>query len=576
MGDFYQTADSVPDNAKLMTRDLNHLKSSFDVVIIGGGISGAWLALHSSQQGFKTALIEQSDFASQTSSASSKLLHSGIRYLQQMQFGRVRESAIERANFIYAAPHLSTSVPFAVPTYKDFARSKLFLNCGMLAYRMLCIGENSIIASKEQKLAPIKSISAQQLDDICPVGDEQNTGAVVFHERHMQDSERMVWEILQTAQHAGAVVVNHVRAEKILIEENKTYGVSARDQLSNENLEIKSRVVVNAAGPWIDELNIPLNSSTNKQSINGFAVGSHIVCRQISDHAIAITTKLKSDTKIDRGGRHIFIIPWRGFSLVGTSYDEIKKPRLDMVIQPSHAQQLIQAVNDTLPDIKLTRDDLISGYSGLYPLKTDNIKSQTYQGSGEYQIIDHAKSDNIEGMITALGAKYTTGRKLSSLAIPIVANKLGKASQTITKSKLKCSQYSDLSTFKKAKLEQYIDRFSKKLLLHLITTYGSNIDNFIDSLNDSLLTSVCQSQADILGQIKWAIDHEQAYLLNDVLFGRTSLGLLGISDNEIETIALFMAKELSWSDDFLQQQLQGALQQQQEIKESLDAAYQLG
>lgn len=554
-------------NLDLLKRDV------FDVIIIGGGVSGAWLALHCAQQGYKTILIEQADYASQTSSASSKLLHSGIRYLQQMQFARVRESALERAQYLYAAPHLSVSIPFAVPTYRDFVRSKFFLNCGMLAYKSLCLGENKIIASLEQQLAPTRSISSEQLEKLCPISDKNNTGAIVFHERHMPDSERMVLAILQTAQQSGAVVINHVGADKLLIENDTVTGVVVSDQLSDENFKVRGQVVVNAAGPWIDDLNLDLNTNSEQKNITGFAVGSHIVCKKISDHAIAVTTKLKSETKVDRGGRHIFIIPWRGYSLIGTSYEEVQNADKNTRIQTSHVVQLVEAINSALPEVKLKREDVISGYSGLYPLKTDNIQSEVYQGSGEYQIIDHGKSDGVEGMITALGAKYTTGRKLSALTIPIIAKKLAKSVLPIEKIKLVSSKYDSLAEFTQEKIEQYQGQLEAELIRHLVTNYGSDIDAFIATLNDELMQPVCESQPDILGQIKWAIDREQAICLRDVLIGRTSLQLLGISDQEIEKIAQFMARELKWEDYFFQQQLNLALQEQKHIQRSLDAAF---
>ena len=560
-------------------RSLNLLENrEFDVLIIGGGISGAWLALHCSHQGYKTALIEQGDYASQTSSASSKILHSGIRYLQQMQFGRVRESALERAHYLYAAPHLSVSVPFAVPTYKDIPRSKLFLNCGMLAYRFLCLGENQIIAAKDQRLAAIKSISAEALQQICPLKDKDNTGAVVFHERHMHDSERMVLSILQTAQKAGAQIFNHIRAESLIYENNQVIGANAIDQIDHKQFKIHSQLTINAAGPWIDELNSTFNSAKfNKKHITGFAVGSHIITRQLSDHAIAVTTQHQSDAKIDRGGRHVFIIPWRGFSLIGTSYDEITTPVLNSSIQKDHVKQLLDAVNQALPDVNLESKDLVSGYSGLYPLKTENIQSKVYQGSGEYKIIDHAEVDQVDGYITALGAKYTTGRKLSTLTMRLIAAKLNRHTNTKNdKVKLHNNQYTSLTAFTAKKLQQYQAVLTDEQIRHLVGNYGSDIDAFVEMLNMSpdneLMQPLCQGQPDLLGQVKWAIEHEQAYLLKDVLFGRTSVGLLGIKDHEIEFIARYMAKELDWNSNFLQQQLTLALNDQKQMRDCLNVA----
>lgn len=548
-------------DAKPNGRDLSALSDNeFDAVIIGGGISGAWSSLHCAQQGLKTALIEKHDYASQTSSSSSKLLHGGIRYLPHMQFGKVRESALERAEYLYAAPHLSAAVPFIFPTYKDFQRSKFFLNCGMLAYRVLCLGENAVIGSSEQHLPAIRSLSAESLNQICDLSNEDHTGAVMFYERHMLDSERMVLAIIKTSQNLGAKAFNYVSAQNFMIDGNTITGLEAKDELSGERLTINSKLIINAAGPWIDTLNSQLQNADKAPSINGFAVGSHIITRQLSDHAIGITTKHQSDAKIDRGGRHVFVIPWRGYSLIGTSYDDIENPNESMTIKPGHVDQLLEAVNEGMPSAQLTRDDIISGYSGLYNLHTDNIKSTVYQGSGEYQIIDHAAANGVEGMVTALGAKFTTGRKLSALTMKVVNQKLGLSDKT-TRIKLQGSDYSSLAEFTQAKLNQYQDRFSDQVIQHLIQHYGSDIDQFIARIeNDpALCKTICANHQDIFGQVVWAIENEQAVTLNDVLYNRTSLALLGINEDEVKTVAELMAQHLTWSESTKDEQVEQVL-----------------
>jgi len=546
-------------------RDLSTLKNrTFDVVIVGGGISGAWLALHCSHLGYQTALIEQSDYASQTSSSSSKLLHSGIRYLQQMQFGKVRESALERAQYLYAAPHLSKPVPFAVPTFSDFARGKFFLNCGMMCYRALSLGENRIIDCKEQQLPPTRSISAKQLKEVCDISEDSNTGAVVFY-------ERMVLAVLQSARKLGAEIFNYVEASHLLRQDNRVIGVGAIDKLTHETFDINSRIVVNSAGPWIDKLNSTLDNTATKSTIDGFAVGSHIICRQLSDHAIAITTQHQSDAKIDRGGRHVFIIPWRGLSLIGTSYNEVSSAKLDSKIKPEHVEQLVESINRAIPDAKLTRTDLIAGYSGLYPLVTDNIQNSIYQGSGEYRIIDHSKSNKIDGLVTALGAKFTTARRLSELTVKLVGTKLSGQSK-IGKIKLHSGNYKSLGSFRNEKIEQYQHRLSDNLINHIIDTYGSDIDEFIATLDDESLQPICDGQPDILGQVPWAIKREQALQLKDVVFRRTSIGLLGVNQQQLQRIANLMARELGWSDAERTQQLSQVTTQIQQVNVALSAA----
>ena len=489
--------------------------------------------------------------------------------MQQMQFDKVRESALERAHYVYAAPHLSTPVPFAVPTYRDFQRSKFFLNCGMLAYRVLCLGENRVIDSAEQVLPPIRSISAHQLDQICDLSNDDHTGAVVFYERHMNDSERMVLAILKTAQQQGAQIHNYLSAENFIVEGNTVTGVHAKDELGKETFEIKSTLVINAAGPWIDNLNKELQASENAPSINGFAIGSHIITRQLADHAIAITTKHQSDAKIDRGGRHVFIIPWRGYSLIGTSYDDIDSPNGDIRLESDHVEQLLEAINQGLPSAKLCREDLVSGYSGLYPLNTDNIQNTVYQGSGEYQIIDHAAANSVEGLITALGAKFTTGRKLSALTMKLVAKKLGTP-YALEKVRLHASQYSSFADFSAQAQQRYAERFSEGTIKHLLAVYGSQLDDFIASLvRPELEAPIFAGQPDLLGQVHWAVVHEQALRLDDVLFNRTSLGLLGITDEAIVTIARQMADDLNWSEDFTKQEIDSMLNKISDTKRAL-------
>mgnify|MGYP005991600669 CR=1 FL=1 len=542
-------------------RDLKSLQEqSFDVLIIGGGITGAWLALHCQQAGLKTALVERSDYASETSSASSKLLHGGIRYLQQMQFAKVRESAMERAEFVYAAPHLSKPVPFIVPTYPDFQRSKFFLNCGMLAYAALSLGQNRVIGSKAETLPPTRNLTRNELNKIYRI-DDNHTGGVVFYERHMFDSERMVLDILKSAADAGAVINNYVNVEHLTVEhltfdQQRVVGATAVDTLDDVSFTISANLVINAAGPWIDDLNGKLPKAALAPSINGFAVGSHIITRQISDHAIAIATQLESDTTIDRGGRHVFIIPWRGYSLIGTSYDEIDSSHHKVSIQADHVNQLLDAVNQGIPNACLTRADLISGYSGLYPLRTDNIKATVYQGSGEYQVIDHAKANGVEGLITALGAKFTTGRKLSALTMRQVARKLQRT-LSVTRSRLSASNYQEFDTLLNDLLSQYQSRYSEATIRHLAQSYGSQASAVLDSAStDVLKEHIMPSQPDIMAQVTWAIEHEQAMTLEDVLFRRLSLGLLGINDAQIKAVAGVMASALQWSSEAAQQQIE--------------------
>lgn len=550
-------------------------QTQFDVVIIGGGISGAWLSLHCAQAGLKTLLLEQQDFASQTSSSSSKLLHGGIRYLQTMQFGKVRESAFERAEYMYAAPHLSVPVPFIVPTYRDFPRSKLFLNCGMLAYQTLCIGEGSVIDDKAERFPSPRSVSHAQLNELIDLGNEPHTGGVVFYERHMPDSERMVLSILRTAETQGATVVNYASAEGFTGDASSVTGVRARDMLTGANVEIKSQLVVNAAGPWIDELNSTLQGAESAPKISGFAVGSHIITRQLSSHAIALTTKHRSDAKIDRGGRHVFVIPWRGYSLIGTSYEETNTAQRDLQITSSQVTQLLDAVNQNIPNARLSAKDIISAYSGLYPLNTEEIKSSVYQGTGEYRIIDHQTSNGVSGLVTSLGAKFTTGRKLSELTMRVIGQKLG-AQLKVRRCKLLGANYQNQQSVFASNRKKYAEQLNTQTVDHLTAIYGDELDTVVSHVEEfpNWQRTICQQQPDIIGQVVWAVQQEHAQTLEDVLYRRTSLAHLGIDQEGVSCVADVMATLLQWTDETKQAQLEAYHQRVTQTRKAIDEAQQ--
>jgi len=293
-----------------------------DLLIIGGGITGACLAFDAATRGMRVALIERDDFGGATSAASSKLLHGGIRYLQQLRFGKARESARERLFFQNLAPHLTHYVPFVVPTFRGLAKSKPVLSAGMLLYEALCIGQTELLLDREQAVPPGRALSVTEVAEMIPgISGEGLTGGRLFHESHMINSERMTLAFVEGAAVHGAAVANYVRADEFLRDGDRVVGVQATDTETGRKLTIRARVVVNAAGPWIRQLNEQLEMSSVGRVVTGFSRGVHLVTKPLTDgYAVALPTKRRAESVVDRGGRHVFIIPWRGHSLIGTSY----------------------------------------------------------------------------------------------------------------------------------------------------------------------------------------------------------------------------------------------------------------
>ena len=356
-----------------MRRDLAAFHdSTFDVVIVGGGISGACLAHDATLRGLTVALLERGDFGGATSAASSKLLHGGIRYLQQARVDKVRESARERAHFQRIAPHLTRWVPFLVPTHRGVARGRLLLQCGMRLYDLLSRPANDLIRdpAKQVPQGPFydRPALAQRAPELAARPDV--TGAQVLYESHLHSTERMTLAFVKSAARQGAVVANYAAVEGVLraAGAGRVCGVAATDVLTGQSFEVKARIVANAAGPWLPGLNDSLQIGRLHRPITGFSKGVHIVTRQIMQpFAVAVPTTRRSGALLDRGGRHVFAIPWRGHSLIGTSDRPYTGP-LD-IVGPTEEDvaDLLTDIGTALPGAAMARRDVVHAFAGLYP-----------------------------------------------------------------------------------------------------------------------------------------------------------------------------------------------------------------
>ena len=228
---------------------------TFDVVVIGGGITGAWTALDCTLRGLSTILVEKADFGGATSMRSSRLLHGGIRYLQQLDFGKVRESARERHFLTQSAPHLVQHVPFVVPTYRNLRQGRAFLYSGMLAYRILTAGCQGARADSAIKVPRDRAISQQRIKSQGLIQDDAITGGRILFETQVQSSERMTLGVIERARESGAVALNYTEMTGYRIFENAVSGIAVRDLTDGSLGEIQAKLVINAAGPWCDHLN---------------------------------------------------------------------------------------------------------------------------------------------------------------------------------------------------------------------------------------------------------------------------------------------------------------------------------
>ena len=538
--------------------------TTFDVVVVGGGITGACIAHDATLRGLSVALVERRDFGSATSAASSKLLHGGIRYLQQARIDKVRESAHERACFQRIAPHLTRWIPFLVPTQRGLLRGRQFLGCGMWLYERLTRGENRGVRDPAKQVPPRTFYPQGELAGLVPelAARDDVTGAHLLYESQLHSSERMTLAFLKSAVRGGAVVGNYLTVDGVLRRDGRVEGVTVVDTLTDDRFDIQARIVVNAAGPWLSGLNKRLGVGRLRVPISGFSKGAHIITRQVSDRfALALPTRRRSSSIVDRGGRHVFVIPWRGHSLIGTS-DRPFTGELDDV-GPTEADivDLLNDVNDALPGLGLTRADVSHAFAGLYPLTARDVRPDVYQGTGDYQLIDHGQVGGHHGVVSVLGAKYTTARQLAERATTLLGRRLGRGSipSRTGQTPLVGGEIDDLDRFTNEAVTRHAEGLTRDSVEHLVHHYGTEIDAVVaaGATDDRLLTPVSPSRESVGAEIRFAVEEEMAVTLSDVVFRRTGLGTLGDPGiGCLRRCAEIMGTCLGWSEERMRDEVQ--------------------
>ncbi len=350
-----------------MRRDTARLADRpFDVLVVGAGIYGACIARDAAQRGLRTALIERDDFGALTSHNSFKLVHGGLRYLQQLDLSRLRQSAREQRIWLHIAPHLVEPLAFVMPTFGHGSRGPEALRLALLAYEWLSRGG----APATPRVPPGRVVGKAEARRLLPGLDRpEMNGAAIWHDVQMLGADRLLLECVIDAEGEGAVVANHVEAEGWLGDAQRITGVRARDRLSNETFEIRAELTINAAGPFAGNLaeNLP---SRPPAAFGGLSQGLNLVVRRAltQDHAIAVSSRRRSNSLVPRAdGRLFFIQPWQGLSLIGTSHLPYPGEPGRFAFDEAWLEDFLAEVNDAYPPAALTRDDVLYAYAGLTP-----------------------------------------------------------------------------------------------------------------------------------------------------------------------------------------------------------------
>lgn len=361
----------------------------FDVLVVGGGIVGAGALLDATSRGLRAALVEQRDIASGTSGRSSRLIHGGLRYLEQLHFGLVYEALEERARLLRLAPHLVTLEPFLFPIYGIPLFHQAFYGSGILLYDLLGARRDGGFA---KHLRPSSAI------DYAPdLRRKGLTGGIIYHDG-VEDDARLALAVLRTALAGGAVAATRVQAEKPLLDGERLIGATVRDLASGNQFEIRAERVIDATGVWAADAEARFATLEGGDSFVP-SRGSHIVIRR--DRLPA-----EGGLTLRIPGRVVFIIPWPGHWIIGTT-DHSDKRTPEMVSAPEEdVDELLETVNAQL-DIDLARGDIVGTYAGMRPLVGDPGGS-TVKASREHRVAADAS-----GLVRISGGKYTTYRVMA-------------------------------------------------------------------------------------------------------------------------------------------------------------------
>ncbi|MFJ7921729.1 glycerol-3-phosphate dehydrogenase/oxidase [Lysinibacillus fusiformis] len=526
----------------------------YDLLVIGGGITGCGIALDAIARGLSVALVEMQDFAAGTSSRSTKLVHGGLRYLKQFEIKEVAELGKERAIVYENGPHVTTPVWMLLPFHKGGTFGKYSTNLGLRVYDFLAGVKR---AERRYMLSTGQTIEKEPL-----VKTEGLLGGGMYVE-YRTDDARLTIEVAKAAIERGATLLNYIKAENFLYnEQQKISGIVATDLLTNHPIDIRAKAIVNAAGPWVDDV----------RTIEGKQAGKHLILSK-GVHIVFDESKfpLKQAVYFDTpDGRMVFAIPRQGKTYVGTTDTFYEGDARNMDIYQEDRDYIMNAIRYMFPNVKVTDADIESSWAGVRPLIHEDGKNPS----------EISRKDEVwispSGLVTIAGGKLTGYRKMAETVLNTIAQELEqqfgiKSSPCTTKnipisgghiggsSKFYAFLYDHTRVGKKIGLSEQEAKF-------LTQHYGSNVETVFNYVKEGhpILPSW------LYAQLMYGIHHEMVVHPNDFMVRRTGYMFfqMAIVQQYEEAILDEMAKQLNWT---AQQRTQYEEDVKKEIKRATTA-----
>ncbi|MEH7238483.1 glycerol-3-phosphate dehydrogenase/oxidase [Bacillus sp. JJ1562] len=512
----------------------------YDLFIIGGGITGAGIALDASTRGLKTALVEMQDFAAGTSSRSTKLVHGGLRYLKQFEVGLVAEVGKERAIVYENGPHVTTPEWMLLPLHEGGTFGKFSTSIGLRVYDFLA----GVKKSERRSMLTAEQTLAKE-----PLIKKDGLKGGGYYVEYRTDDARLTIEVMKKAIEKGTNAVNYAKVESFIYENEKVKGVNVVDQLTGRNYKIFAKKIINATGPWVDKMREADKSKKGK--VLRLTKGVHIV---IDQSKFPLEQAVYYDTQ---DGRMVFAIPRDGKTYVGTTDTFYDKDTAHPTVTAEDREYLINTINYMFPTVKAKDSDIESSWAGVRPLIYEEGKDPS----------EISRKDEIwvsdSGLITIAGGKLTGYRKMAET----IVDKVGKLLEEEGFTGLKPCQTKDMAIsggsvggskkylgFVAKKVEQLIQEFqiSHEDAEKLTRLYGSNIDIVIGIMAESKnKVNEAGLPLPILASIEYGIQYEMVTKPIDFLIRRTGAMFFNIDwvNQWKQQIVAYMAEKLNWNED---------------------------
>jgi len=520
-----------------MRRDLKALQSdTFDLLVVGGGIHGVAAAYDASLRGLSVALVERGDFGSEASGNHLKTVHGGLRYLQTADLARMRESIVERRTVARIAPYLVTPLPYLVPTYRKLTRSALAMRVAFMVDACIGFDRNRGVPSHLRLPAGHLVDRDEYQRRFRWSRQDEATGGATWCDYQMRHADRLTLAFAIGASRAGAVLANYVTAEMPVLADRRVTGMRVRDMLAGGEFEVRARVTLNVAGAGAPRLLATLGDRRPLIMLKSLNV---VTTRQMDGPALGGSLP---------DGRMLFLVPWRGRMMTGTSQSLAPVSPDAAGVSEEELGVFLSDINTAFPALGLEADEISLVHRGIVPGEWRRNGTLTLRK--HFQIRDHHR-DGLDGALSLIGVKYTTGRGVAEVAVDAVVRKLGRSAGPCRTSELPLPGAEEDPSAALRSLETTAPPALGEAcaLGGLVEVYGSMARDIvaIAAREPALARPLCDGASAIGAQVAHAVREEMACRLADVVLRRLPIGAAGYPGRAVVDAAGRIAgAELGW------------------------------